>query len=293
MSFATNLLSRAAVGFALGLFLADSVLAEVPTNALAETVVRIEERLGGRVGIALVETGTDFLWQHRSDERFLMNSTVKAPLCGAVLARRDAGALSLSDALPVRDEDLLEYAPVAETYVGRNMSVGELCLAAVDMSDNTAANILIEHLGGPQAVTDYFRSIGDSATRLDRREPELNIFVAGDPRDTTTPAAMAQTLRVLLLGDALLPDSRDQLTKWMARGSVTGALLRKTAPEGWAVLDKSGSGSQTRNVIGIVVPEGRSPWIVTIFISDADVDFETRDAALQELSAAAIAVIRR
>lgn len=292
MWLATNLLSRTVVGFVLGLSLATSTLADTPTEVLSDAVARIEDRLDGRVGIALVDTGTGFSWQHRVEERFLMNSIVKAPLCGVVLARRDAGILSLADELPVRDVDLLEYAPVAETYVGGNMSISELCFAAVDMSDNTATNLLIDYIGGPQAVTDYFISIGDSTSRLDRREPELNTFAVGDLRDTTTPAAMAKTLDVLLLGDVLAPESRDQLTEWMGQGSVTGAFLRKDVPQGWAIFDKSGGGSHTRNIVGIVAPEGRSPWIVTIFISDADVDFDTRDAALQELSAAVMAVIR-
>ena len=291
MSFATNPLSRLAAGLFLGLTAATTLLAEPRADALAAIVGRIEDNLGGRVGLVLRETGGGFLWQHRADDRFLMNSTVKAPLCGAVLARRDAGLLSLTDELPVRAGDMVDYAPVTETHLGGAMSIGDLCLAAIDMSDNTATNLLIDHLGGPQAVTEYFAGTGDTITRLDRREPGLNTFAKGDPRDTTTPAAMAQMLEVLLLGDALKDESRDQLAQWMAQGSVTGALLRKAAPQGWAIFDKSGSGSHNRNIIGMVVPESGRAWIVTIFLSDVDAGFATRDAALQELSAAVIAVI--
>lgn len=292
MRFTTSVLSRAAAGLALGLSLATTVIAEPPLKTLADTVAQVEDRLGARVGIALVDTGSGQSWTHRADERFLMNSTMKVPLCAAVLARRDAGAQSLDETLTIRPTDVQSYAPVTEKRVGGSMTIADLCLAAIDMSDNTAANLLIDHLGGPQEVTQFFRSIGDPVSRLDRLEPELNTFVAGDPRDTSTPVAMAEMLRAVLLGDALEPASRDQLAEWMRHGGVTGALLRREAPAGWQILDKSGSGSHSRNIVAVVIPAGRAPWIVTIFLSDVDADFATRNAALQQLGASVMGVIR-
>ncbi|TPW27727.1 class A beta-lactamase [Pararhizobium mangrovi] len=261
-------------------------------DALSDAVAQVERQLGARVGVTLSDTGSDLAWSNRSDERFLMNSTVKVAICGAVLARRDAGKLPLSDTLPVRKADLLSYAPVTKTHVGGRMTIANLCLAALDLSDNTAANILTDRLGGPQAVTRFFRSIGDGVSRSDRHEPELNTFEPGDPRDTTTPSAMAQTLRKLLLGNALSPASRDQLAEWMSHGGVTGDLLRADAPKDWRIYDKSGSGDHNRNIFAVVVPKGRAPWIVTIFISDTDAGFETRNDALKTIGTAAMEVIR-
>ena len=172
------------------------------------------------------------------------------------------------------------------------MSLADLCLAAIDLSDNTAANMLLDHIGGPQAVTEFFRQTGDEVSRLDRREPELNEFVPGDPRDTTTPAAMTKMLRGLLLGNVLSPSSREQLVEWMSIGGVTSNLLRADASKDWLILDKSGSGSHPRNIIAVVVPEGGAPWVVSIFISDVDADFETRNTALQQIGGAVMSVIR-
>ncbi|MHA7870679.1 MAG: serine hydrolase, partial [Salipiger thiooxidans] len=199
MRLTAIVLSRVATGFALGLSMANASFAETPVEALQGTVARIEEHLGARVGLSLVDTGSGWSWSHREDELFLMNSTVKVPVCGAILARWDAGTLSLSDALPVREADLVPYAPVTKTRVGGTMTLDELCRAAIDMSDNVAANLLIGHLGGPEAVTQFFRSVGDITSRVDRIEPELNDFTPGDKRDTTSPAAMSETLRALLL----------------------------------------------------------------------------------------------
>lgn len=292
MRLKASVLSRLAAGLFLGLPLASASSAQSPVETLSDTVARIEERLAARVGLSLVETGSELSWAHREHERFAMNSTMKTPLCAAVLARRDAGELALTDTLRVTPGDILSYAPVTKGHVGSEMTIAELCLAALDMSDNTATNLLLDHIGGPQAVTAFFRSTGDALSRLDRREPELNAFAPGDPRDTTTPVAMTETLRRLLLGDVLSPGSRDQLAAWMSLGGVTGDLLRADAPQGWQILDKSGSGSHTRNIIALVTPEDDAPWVVTIFISDTDADFATRNAALQEIGSAVMAVIR-
>lgn len=287
-----SLLRRSAQAFAFSLLLAAPVAAGQADAQLAETVARIESRLNARAGVVVHDTGSGWTWANRADERFLMNSTIKAPLCGAVLAAADAGTLTLDEELPILRADILSYAPVTEKKVGQSMSLSELCLATIDMSDNTAANLLINRLGGTEAVTDFFRQSGDTVSRLDRLEPDMNTFKVGDPRDTTSPAAMSATLEKLLLGDALTPESRDLLIEWMSHGGVTGELLRKNAPEGWHIADKSGSGSQTRNIIAMITPPDRAPWIAVIFVSDVNADFATRNAALQEISAAVIDVVK-
>lgn len=255
---------------------------------LDQTIARLEGRLGARMGVAIHDSGTGQNWGHRPDERFLMNSTVKVPLCAALLSRDD---LDPAEALPVRAEDILEYAPVTEEHVGATMTIADLCLAAVDQSDNTAANILFDRLGGPEQLTAFLRGIGDGITRSDRIEPELNTFAAGDPRDTTTPAAMVRMLEVLLTGDALSPNARDQLTSWMRPGGVTGALIRPAVPAGWDVADKSGSGDNNRNLIAMLTPPDGAPIFVSLSISDTNADFATRNAALIELGAAVIEML--
>lgn len=258
---------------------------------LQEVVSTIEEDLGARVGIVVRGTGSDWQWAHREDERFLMNSTFKSVLCGAVLQRSENGELALTDALEIEASDIQDYAPVAETRVGETMTVGELCLATLDMSDNTAANLLIDRLGGPQEVTAFVRTLGDGVTRLDRWEPEMNTFAEGDPRDTTTPSAMAASWEAMLLGDGLSPAAQDQLVDWMSIGGVTGALLRASTPDDWMVADKSGSGNRTRNLVAMVTPPDEAPYLVSIYLSDTTADFETRNAAVTEIGAAIVDLI--
>nr|6YRS_A Chain A, ancestral beta-lactamase [synthetic construct]6YRS_B Chain B, ancestral beta-lactamase [synthetic construct] len=251
---------------------------------LSEQLAELEKRSGGRVGVIVLDTATGRRIAYRGDERFPMMSTFKALLAAAVLARVDAGKERLGRRITYSKEDLVDYSPVTEKHVGDGMTVAELCEAAITLSDNTAANLLLEALGGPAALTAFLRSIGDEVTRLDRWEPELNEAAPGDERDTTMPAAMAATLRTLLLGDALSPASRQQLVDWLVANKTGGKLLRAGLPADWRIGDKSGAGEHgSRNIIAVIGPPGRAPIIVVIYLTESQVDADARDAVIAEV----------
>ena len=201
-----------------GLLQTKTVKAAAPF--LAEELSRIESGSGGRLGVAILDTGTQRHAEHRAAELFPMCSTFKLLAAAAVLKRCENGQDQLQRRIKFQASDLVTYSPVTKDHAGGDgMTLAELCAAALNYSDNTAANLLLASLGGPQALTAYARSIGDPVTRLDRIEPDLNEAVPGDPRDTTTPAAMLQNLRTLLFGEVLSAASKDQLTTWLARQS--------------------------------------------------------------------------
>lgn len=288
----SSVLPVLAVGLSLAWLAPAPALANDPAQQLAATIARIEQDLDARIGLVIRDSGSDWSVSHRADERFLMASTFKTMLCGAVLNRVDAGEIDLAQPIAIKAEDILDYAPVTEKMVGNTMTVGDLCQAALDMSDNTATNLLIDRIGGPQGVTDFLRAIDDPISRVDRREPEVNTFTPGDPRDTTSPAAMVSTMEALLTGDALTPQSRAQLTNWMSMGGVTGALIRASTPAGWHVADRSGSADFNRNIVAMVTPPDRKPYFIAIFLSDAEADFATRNAAVIALSDAVMQVVK-
>ena len=182
---------------------AGAAAAEGGLGSLGAAFAKIERESGGRLGVAVLDAGSGALTGHRIDERFPMCSTFKALTAAAILSRVHAGKEPLSRRIPVEQKDILSYAPVAKQHIGQDMSVAELCDAAVTLSDNTAANLLLASMGGPSSITDFARSLGDDLTRLDRIEVELNEGTPGDPRDTTTPAAMARNLKALTLGTVL------------------------------------------------------------------------------------------
>ncbi|EWC49311.1 beta lactamase [Xanthomonas citri pv. glycines str. 8ra] len=249
---------------------------------------QIERGTGGRLGICLLDSATGKRLGQREHERFPMCSTFKFVLAAAVLQQVDQGKLTLAQQVKIHASDMLEHAPVTERHVGGSLSVGELCRATMIYSDNPAANLLFPLVGDPAGVTAFLRGIGDAQTRTDRYEPQMNRFVAGDPRDTTTPAAMAATLRTLLLGDALQPASRKQLTDWMIDNRTGDDCLRAGLTAGWKIGDKTGSnGTDTRNDIAILwPPKGRAPMLLATYLNGAKVDDAARDAALKAVAVA-------
>jgi beta-lactamase class A len=259
-----------------------AAIAAAATPREKSAFVAVERQTGGRLGVFAVDTASETVLAHRAGERFPMCSTFKFLLVAAVLARVDARRERLDRKVAFVKRDLLEYAPVTTAHAGAGfMTVGALCAAAIEVSDNTAANLLIELLGGPQAVTRYARTLGDSFTRLDRSEPSLNSAIPGDARDTTTPAAMARDARAVLTGSALLPASRKRLTSWTI-GCLTGTTcIRAGIPSSWRAGDKTGSGRNgTRNDVAILWPPGRAPIIVAAYLTGATVPSQARAAAL-------------
>ena len=169
------------------------------------------------------------------------------------------------------------------------MTLAELCAAALNYSDNTAGNLLLASLGGPRALTAYARSIGDPITRLDRIEPYLGEAVPGDPRDTTTPAAMLQNLRILLFGDALSAGSKDQLTAWLIGNRTGDARLRAGLPPGWRRGDKTGSGQRgSTNDVGVIWPPQGAPILVTVYLTETTAASEARNAMLADVGRAIV-----
>jgi len=248
----------------------------------------IETRVDGRLGVAALDTGAGERLGHRSGERFPMCSTFKWLLAAQVLARVDAGEESLDRVVRYGPEDVLEYAPVARDNLARGgMTVDELCAAAVRRSDNTAANLLLAASGGPEGLTAFLRGIGDPVTRLDRIEPAMNMVGPGDERDTTTPDAMVDDLRTLLLGDALSPASRELLAEWLVTATTGKTRLRAGLPEGWRVGDKTGTcGSGVAHDVAIAWPPGRAPILVAAYLAEADASFEECNAALADVGRA-------
>ncbi len=237
-----------------------------------------EAKLQARVGLAVLDTADGREWHYRADERFPMASTSKVLICAALLARGDE---ALNTAWLVQAEDIQSYAPSTQDLIGQKIPAEQLCAITLRNSDNTAANGVLELLGGPGAVTSFLRTIGDSVTRLDRNEPTLNEAKSGDPRDTTTPQAMVQTLQSLVLGRALERPAQERLTAWLRNNEVGGPLLRAGLPADWQIADRTGSGGfGTRAAVAVMWPPERSPLIAAVYVTQTEAPIEERNAAI-------------
>lgn len=253
---------------------------------VAGLITEVEQRHGVRVGVHALDTATGTTAGHRADERFAFCSTFKPLAAAAVLAAR--GVSGMDEVVPVERADLVTYSPVAEQRVGVGMTWRELGDAAVRFSDNTAGNLLLRDAGGPAGLTAWLRGVGDDVTRSDRTEPDLNAYVPGDERDTSTPRALAATYRALVLGDVLGAPERDLLTDWLLRSTTGADLVRAGARSGWEVADKSGSGAYaTRNDVAVVWPGARgtpagAPVVLAVCTDRADPDAERSDVPVAE-----------
>ncbi|MGI8890920.1 MAG: class A beta-lactamase [Chthoniobacterales bacterium] len=262
----------------------------VEARAVEKQIAEIEHRLGGRMGIAALETRSGRRFAHRSEELFPMCSTFKLLAVAAVLHRVDQQREQLDHLIPYAEIELLEYAPVTREHIKEGaMTVRALCVAALQVSDNTAANLLLRTIDGPGGFIRYARSLGDKVTRLDRFEPHLNSAEPGDDRDTTTPAAMLADLRALLLGDALSSSSRQLLDGWLAGNQTGFELIRAGVPNDWKVGDKTGRGAHgATNDIAILRPPGRASILLAIHTVGSTASVKTRLDAIAETARAVV-----
>ncbi|WP_370454962.1 class A beta-lactamase [Hahella sp. KA22] len=280
------LLGSACVG---GLLMLSGVSAAADKPVQLEKVfAKLEDRLGARMGVMVLDTQTGRTWEQRGQERFPLCSTFKVLACAALLAKVDAGEENLTRRVQIQARDIVTYSPVTKDRIGgEGMTLGELCHAAMTKSDNTAANLVLKAVGGPPKLTEYLRGLGDEITRLDRWETELNEATPGDPRDTTSPAAMASTLRKLFLDSPLSPASRQQLTNWFLANETGDAKLRAGLPQDWRIGDRTGGGAYgSTNDVAVIWPTGREPLIVAVYITETEAAFDDRNKTIADVGRA-------
>lgn len=245
-------------------------------------IAEVERRSGGRLGVALLDAEGRTLMAHRAGERFAMCSTFKL-LLGAMHAQT-AGA---RHPINFTRADLLSNSPYSEAELGQSgqgsLRVGFAAEAAITQSDNTAANLLLRRMGGPEAFTRSLRAIGDTVTRLDRYEMALNENRRGDPRDTTSPAAMARSASHFVFGNRLHPVSRGQLRSWMVASRTGLRRIRAGLPAGWQAGDKTGTCGTAFNDVAFLTSPGGRDYMLAVYLDRPTVPSARAEAALADV----------
>lgn len=249
--------------------------------AIKEELAKLEETFDARLGVYAMDTGTNQTIDYRADERFAFASTSKALATGVLLQQKSMEELNQKITY-IRD-DLVDYSPITEKHVDTGMTLHELCDASIRYSDNTAHNLILKQIGGPEGFKKSLREIGDHVTNPKRLEPELNEVNPGETHDTSTPRALAESLKAFTIGDALPDEKRALFIDWLKRNTTGDTLIRAGVPKGWEVGDKTGAASHgTRNDIGIVWPPEGDPVIIAI-LSDRDApDAEYQDELIAQ-----------
>ncbi|MBN8951170.1 MULTISPECIES: class A beta-lactamase [unclassified Rhizobium] len=253
----------------------------------------LEKRTGGRLGVSVLDTETNISLGHREEERFPLCSTYKALAVGFVLARVDQGVEKLDRRVTYGKDKVVTYSPATEKHADADgMTIAELCGAAITLSDNTAGNLLLDSFGGPAALTSWLRTTGDTETRLDRNEPDVNQAVKDDPRDTTTPDAILDTIGLLTLGNTLSETSRDQFVNWLVANTTGNNRLRAGLPNEWKVGDKTGTGNNGSYAdIAVIWPPERGAILVTTFVAEATAPAKDVESVFAEVSKIVVGMI--
>jgi beta-lactamase class A len=251
-----------------------------------EVIAEIENRYGGRLGVFALDTGSGRTLAYRADECFLMCSTFKGLLAALILGRVDAGQESLSRMIPYSESDLIFTSPITEANVGKGaMSVADLTKAILEVSDNTAANLLMRSVGGPPGLTKFIRSLGDTVTRSDRYEPKSNEY--SGILDTTTPRAIVGSAQKILLGNVLKPESRQWLEAGMIACTPGLKRIRAALPAGWIAGDRPGTSiEEESNDYAVVRPPGRAPLLVATYYDAPRLSTADRESVLHKAGSA-------
>ena len=258
----------------------DGAVAKLPSASDA-AFAQLERDYSAKLGVYALDTETNKEVLYRSDDRFLYCSTSKALLAGIVLQQNSLE--QLKQVVRYSSDDILSYAPVTKEHVEQGMTLEEICIAALRFSDNTAANLLFNHIGGPTGFKSALNKLGDNITEPVRLEPHLNEVIPGDNSDTSTPRQLAIDLQAYTTGNALTEDKRKMLIEWMTGNATGKQMIRAGAPADWLVADKSGSGSYgTRNDIAIVMPPNRKPIIIAIMSTHAEKEAKYNDQLIAQ-----------
>ncbi|VDG97190.1 Beta-lactamase precursor [Lysinibacillus sphaericus] len=243
-----------------------------------EMFVQLENEFDAQLGVYAIDTETNRTVEYQPNERFAYSSTFK-PFAAAILLKQNS-LEDLEKVVTYTNDDLVPYSPVTEKHVDTGLTLLKINEAAIRKSDNTAGNLLLEAIGGPDKFEQALHDIGDDVTQPERYEIELNKFTPGNKRDTSTPRAMATNLKKVALSDFLTDDKRELLINWMTGNESGDPLIRAGAPEEWVVVDKSGAGTYgTRNDIAIVWPPNKEPIVIAI-MSRHDIENAEYDDAL-------------
>ncbi|MBS2536227.1 class A beta-lactamase [Catenulispora sp. NF23] len=261
-----------------------------PTATATDTAAftALQSRYHAQLGLYALDTGSGRTVAFQADQRFASCSTVKA-LVAAELLRRETDA-QLNQTITYSAADLVDYSPVTSQHVTGGMSLTAVMTAAVEVSDNTALNLMLTQLGGPPALQTALRGLNDPTTNADRTEPTINSATPGDTRDTSTPRALAEDLRAYALGDVLTPQRRAMLTGWLTANTTGGPYIRAAVPPGWTVGDKTGNGDYgTRNDIAVLWPPHRAPIVIAVLSNRGDAkDASSGDALIADATKVAL-----
>ena len=260
-------------------------------SALQTALGELEDQYGARIGLSVIDTADGGALDYQGDSRFGYASTLKALAAAALLDQTTPE--ELDRVITWSEADVLEsgYSPVTSEHIDTGLPLGDVAMAAIRASDNTAMNLMLKQLGGTAGLDKILEGYGDTLTDVVDTEPGLNTISADNTANTSTPRAFTKTLERIISGEILDDTDRSTLIDWMTGNATGDTLIRAGAPEGWKVADKSGGAGAIRNDVAVVIPPDGIPVIITVFTTRNDPDTKYDDALVAETARLALATI--
>jgi len=228
---------------------------------LEASIAEVDRNLDGVMGVAIEDLTTGQKYQLRESEVFPQASSIKIAILAELYRQAQQGKLKLTDVYKVRASDL-----VADSRIMHGLTPGVTQLTLRDLaamvsavSDNSAANILIDRVG-MENVNSLLDSLGLTNTRLRRKMMDLKAASEGR-ENISTPSDMTTLLESIYRGRVL--------NKTLAEDFFNILSVRKNSwiprdlPEDLKVADKEGELEGVRTNSGIVFLDQR-PYILCI-----------------------------
>ncbi len=286
------------------LFAGGSALALPPAlvfRANAATVksnVRaIARALAGRIGVyARTMAAGPPLAAYASTEIFPTASVIKILIMTTAYVRAEADPHALDAEIVFHRSDLIGGSDfLADASDGERFTVRRLIVPMITLSDNTAANLLIDHFG-VAAINAVGRRVGMERTRLARKFLDYAAIVHHND-NVSTPADMARLLYVIERGAregiaTIVSPRHCRAMVAIMLGQTDRDGIPAALPSGTGVANKTGEVDGTRNDVAIVEPYGDSPFVLAIMTADA-YDYQAAYAAIHAVTRATFSAASR
>ena len=250
--------------------------------SIQKKLAKLEKEFKGKIGVYAIDTNSGKVISYRKNILFPIQSTFKVIGVASLLKQSENNRKLLSEKIHYSKKDLVLWHPVTGKYINTGMTLRSLAEATISYSDNPAINFIMKKLGGTKSVIAFAQQIGNKTFKLEHYESNLNSDPK-NPDDSSTPKDMALSLQKLVLGNILQQPDRKQLITWMRNNTTGYKRIRAGVPIGWAVADKTGSGSYgIANDIGIVWSPTCKPIVLAIYTVKNKHDAKWQNAVVAE-----------
>jgi len=235
---------------------------------LGTSIHSIDDQLDGVMGVAIEDLSTRDQFLLHEDEVFAQASSIKIAILADLYLQAQQGKLKLTDLYTVQSSDLVPDSDIMGglTPGVTRVTLRDLATMVVAVSDNSAANVLIDRLGLDN-VNAMLDSLGLAHTRLRRKMMDVEAAKQGR-ENISTPREMMSLLEAIYRGKVLNPDSSANFFKVLSTNK--DSYISRLLPPNLKIANKPGELEAVRNDSGIVFVEGR-PYVIcvmTAFLSN-------------------------